>query len=152
MKNVIIQILILIIPLFYFAQVKGIVLDSISKEKLPYVNIWIPNTDKGTTSNEDGTFLIKPTDSVQTIVFSAIGYQTKRINSGKIKNIVLLNSLTTELEEIELRAKKETKEKRIETFKKSKMYSSWATSPSIVAKLFKYKKSMKTINESLKKK
>jgi len=62
-----------------FAQdivtVKGLVADSASHRPIPYVNIIIKHTAKGTTTDKSGyfTLLAQPSD---TILFSFIGYQT----------------------------------------------------------------------------
>ena len=62
-----------------FAQdlvtVKGLVADSASHRPIPYVNIIIKHTTKGTTTDKNGyfTLLAQPAD---TILFSFIGYQT----------------------------------------------------------------------------
>lgn len=140
MKNPYLIIFITLVPIFMVSQVKGVVLDSISNEKIPYVNIWIENTKIGTTSNEDGTFKLETTGSVRTLVFSAIGYKTKRINSDLTQVFFYLKPKISELDEVVIKVKKDTKEKRIEIFKKRKIHSAWAASPSIVAKLFKHKK------------
>jgi hypothetical protein len=34
-----------------YSQMKGIVIDAETKEKIPYVNIWLENENIGTTSN-----------------------------------------------------------------------------------------------------
>jgi hypothetical protein len=56
--------------------IKGKVIDSISVESLPYVNIRIKGTDRGVSSNIQGIFEINafPHD---TLLFSFIGYYTK---------------------------------------------------------------------------
>lgn len=55
---------------------KGKVIDSISVESLPYVNIRIKNTERGVSSNIQGQFEINvfPHD---TLVFSFVGYYTR---------------------------------------------------------------------------
>ncbi len=55
---------------------KGKVVDSISVESLPYVNIRIKNTERGATANIQGLFEISvfPHD---TLLFSFIGYYTR---------------------------------------------------------------------------
>jgi hypothetical protein len=53
------------------AQIKGVVKDSLTGNPIPYVNIWIENENIGTTSEEDGSFLIDlKNDSV--LFFSAL--------------------------------------------------------------------------------
>ena len=44
------------------AQIKGVVKDSITKEPIPYVSIWVENKDIGTTTDEKGYFLLQLED------------------------------------------------------------------------------------------
>lgn len=55
--------------------VRGIVVDSASLHALPFVNIQVKNSAKGTTSDEKGAFTITalPAD---TLVFTLVGYET----------------------------------------------------------------------------
>lgn len=63
-----------------FAQntISGVVLDNDSNNALPYVNIYIPELETGTTTNESGEFYLKniPLGSYR-IVYSFMGYETK---------------------------------------------------------------------------
>ncbi len=62
--------------LFSSAQIKGQVSDQ-NSEALPFVNIYIENTYKGTTSNEDGNYELNFSETGSyTIVFQFIGYKT----------------------------------------------------------------------------
>jgi hypothetical protein len=69
------------------AQIKGVVKDSISGEPIPYVNIWVENEAIGTTSETDGSFTLE-IKGEKILVFSALGYETKRITSN-IQTVVL---------------------------------------------------------------
>lgn len=70
-------ILSLAIPLsVYGINIKGIVLDNETNEPIPFVNIWIPGTTIGTTSNIEGRFILH-TDSCTAISFSSVGYVTQ---------------------------------------------------------------------------
>ncbi|MFK5880448.1 MAG: carboxypeptidase-like regulatory domain-containing protein [Flavobacteriaceae bacterium] len=106
-----------------FGQLKAVIVDSETKGKIPYVNIWVENEDIGTTSDEKGAFELK-IDSSKIILFSAIGFETKRINSDSIKNMLELKPIVTELDEVIIKSKKLTQELIIGKFKKSKINSS----------------------------
>jgi len=67
----IVFILLLLISTFANSQIKAIVMNSDTKEKIPFVNIWIENENIGTISNAKGEFVIKAIDN-QKIIFSAI--------------------------------------------------------------------------------
>lgn len=83
---------ILIVVLFLktissFAQTKGIVVDE-NNLPIPYVSIWVESENIGTTSEEDGSFLLE-INSEKNIVFSALGYQTKIVSSKEISKVIL---------------------------------------------------------------
>lgn len=60
-------------------QVKGVVLDSTSGEPLPFVNIVVAGTQKGTSTDLNGTFTLNiPTDA-QALQFSFVGYNTRSV-------------------------------------------------------------------------
>jgi CRISPR/Cas system-associated exonuclease Cas4 (RecB family) len=132
-------IIFLLISNLCFSQLKSVIIDSETKEKIPYVNIWVENENIGTTSNEKGEFKLE-IDSPKIILFSAIGFETKKISSDLIKNILELKPQTTELDEVIISSKKLSKEFTIGEFKKSKInsYFSCGIKPWIVARLFKY--------------
>ena len=108
MKKVVL-ITILLISNICFSQLKSVIIDSKTKEKIPFVNIWVENENIGTTSNEKGEFELE-IDSPKIILFSAIGFETKKISSDLIKNILELKPETTELDEVILSSKKLSKE------------------------------------------
>jgi hypothetical protein len=133
-------ITILLISNLCFSQLKAVIIDNETKEKLPYVNIWVENENIGTTSNENGEFELKVNGS-KIILFSAIGFETKKINSNSIKNIIELKPLVTELKEVIIKSEKLTQKIIIGEFKKSKInhYFACGTNPWIAAKYFEYK-------------
>jgi hypothetical protein len=130
----------LLISNLCFSQIKSVIIDSETKEKIPFVNIWVENENIGTTSNEKGEFELK-INSTKIILFSAIGFETKKITSDSIKNIVELKPLITELDEIIINSKKLSQELTIGEFKKSKINSYFACGiqPWISAKFFEHK-------------
>jgi hypothetical protein len=88
---------------------KGIVLDSLTKSPIPFVNIGIVEKNNGTVSNIDGRFKISLPDSnnSDTLRFSFIGYKAKNylIKDFKLKNIridfrILLSQDTIQLKDV----------------------------------------------------
>jgi hypothetical protein len=83
----------------------GVMLDSESREALPYVNIQVANTIYGTASGTNGQFsiFISPGD---TLLFSYVGYVDARfimpleLNTHNYSLIQLMRQKTTVLEEI----------------------------------------------------
>jgi outer membrane cobalamin receptor len=60
------------------SKLKGIVVDAKSKEKLIGVNIAIENTSFGTTTDEEGNYVLELEAGEHTLLFSYIGYDEKR--------------------------------------------------------------------------
>ena len=63
-----------------FAQntISGIVVDTETTQALPFVNIYIPELESGTTTNENGEFqLINIPTGTYRVVYSYLGYETK---------------------------------------------------------------------------
>lgn len=130
----------LLISTFGFSQFKAVIINSETKKKVPYVNIWVENENIGATSNEEGEFELK-IDSSKIILFSAIGFETKRINSDSIKNTLELKPLVTQLGEVVIVSERKSQELKIGKFKKSKInhYFGARTMPWILARFFEYK-------------
>jgi hypothetical protein len=99
--------LFLFVSQFAFSQIKGVVIDSLSGEPIPYVNIWVENEAIGTTSEANGTFEIQ-TAAGKNLVFSVLGYQRKYL-AAKENMTVLLSETTMNLKEVVLVNKKATK-------------------------------------------
>ena len=137
-------ITILLISNHCFSQIKSKIINSQTKEKIQYVNIWVEDENIGTTSNEKGEFELE-VDNYKIIHFSAIGFETKKITSDSIKNIIKLKPITTKLNEVVINSNKKTEEKIIGKFKKSKvnLYSSSGTKPWIIARFFEYNEDYK---------
>jgi hypothetical protein len=128
----------LLISNLSFSQLKSVIINSDTKEKIPYVNIWVENENIGTTSNEKGEFKLE-INSTKIILFSAIGFETKKISSELINNILELKPIVTELDEIVI-SKKLSQKLIIGKFKKSKInnYFGCGIKPWITARFFKY--------------
>lgn len=74
-------ILLLSTPCFSQIKINGTIINNTDKQPIAYVNIGIINSAIGTISNSDGSFFltIPPAYSKDTIVFSALGFNQKRI-------------------------------------------------------------------------
>ena len=120
-----------------FAQIKGVVRDSITGNPIPYVNIWVENENIGTTSQEDGTFELKTSKEKQ-LVFSALGFKTKICKLSNTNEIVL-SLLVYQIENVEITKLKNTKEIEIGVSKNIHHKYLSGDMPSIFGKLFIYK-------------
>jgi hypothetical protein len=127
--------LFLFVSQFAFSQIKGVVKDSISGEPIPYVNIWVENEAIGTTSETDGSFSLDIKEE-KILVFSALGYETKRITS-KVQTVVLKPKVM-ELKEVIVEQPKFKKEIEIGNFSKPLGYHISGDIEWFNAKFFKY--------------
>ena len=124
---------------YSFSQLRSVVIEKETKEAIPYVNIWIEGENIGTTSNQQGEFEIN-IDSSAIIVFSAIGFETRRIQSDSITKEVELKTSTTKLAEVVVTASKENLKLTIGHFRRSKInhFFGVGTKPWITARYFPY--------------
>lgn len=123
-----------------FSQKDYIVIDSSSKEPLPYVNIWVLNKDFGTISKNNGVFSLPVLKDNDSIVFSAVGFRKKTIPKKNIDSIIPMISIPTELNEIVLIQKTKEKSIQIDRINKSiiKHYLPGFDNPLIFAKYFEF--------------
>ncbi len=75
------------------AQIKGVVTDSLSGKPIPYVTITLENENIGTTSEENGTFILNFEPKNQAVLFSGIGFESKKIPIEQIRNVQLKSIL-----------------------------------------------------------
>lgn len=126
------------------AQIRGVVKDSLTREPIPYVSIWVENETQGTTSEEDGTFYIHPKGESKTLIFSALGYEKvkRRVLSTDKKLEILLPSKSVALKEMVISKWRGTKLKEIgET--DNGICQAFDNAPNIDLKYFPYSKDYK---------
>ena len=82
------------------------VIDSESGKAIPYVNIGIPSLALGTVSDLKGNFEWQKSDEQDSIVFSSIGYEAKKLTVKQVEALktVSLNPVEYELEEVNISA------------------------------------------------
>jgi hypothetical protein len=81
----------------------GQVFSYTDKSPIPNVNIYFKNSQIGTKTNDEGFFMIRTYDKVNSLVFSCIGYKTKDIKIKSGQSLGLQMELTEEntlLEEV----------------------------------------------------
>lgn len=108
-KFVIIIIFYLLFPIFSYGQQVKItctVKDSWTGEVLPYCNVYLQGTGKGTITNADGMFSINVDTTKDMLEISYLGYETKTIFASYLKNNknVYLQKNSYELQEVEIHA------------------------------------------------
>ena len=86
MKHIYLFLIITIFSIKINAQITGNVVDK-SNEPLPFVNVYIDDTYNGTTTNDEGNYVIKIKKTGNyTVVFQYLGYKTikKEISISKL--------------------------------------------------------------------
>ena len=87
-------------------KIEGKVLDGELNDVLPFSNVTIVGTSKGSTSDFDGLYSIEVEPGTYTVSFSFVGYQTKEISEVVVKANettrldVTLNSAAASLQEV----------------------------------------------------
>ncbi|UUC46288.1 carboxypeptidase-like regulatory domain-containing protein [Flavobacterium cerinum] len=133
-----IVVLLLFISANVVAQVKGKVADE-AKNPVAYVNIWVEDENNGTTSDANGDFTILEKNKEKILVFSALGFETKKVRISEAEQVIL-KSAPIHLQEIVIAGKKQSKTITIGDYKKggiSHFFSS-GKNPWIVARYFPF--------------
>lgn len=90
--------------------VKGVVVDSLTGENLPYVAFQIEGTNVGGMSDMDGKFEFESKSSVKTLLVSSLGYTLKRIDIklGQVNKLdIYLSPQSIQVNEVVVRRGKE---------------------------------------------
>jgi len=123
------------------AQIKGVVKDSLTGQPIPYVNIWVENENVGSTSEENGTFLINTTAKQKNLIFSTLGYEKKIIKFSEASQVIL-KPIAYSLDEIVI--SKSIGTKKVEIGKtNNEIYQAFDNGPKIDTKFFPYNSTYK---------
>jgi hypothetical protein len=129
-------IFLFLITFSLFAQVRGVVKDSITGEPIPFVNIWVENENIGTTTEMDGTFAINVKGKDKKLIISVLGYETQTLKQAEFMNIELTPKLY-ELNDVVVLMKKESKYLEIGNVDHTIMQA-FDNGPKVEAKYFPY--------------
>ena len=113
LKHIILQKALLIVMLFIsFSQygvsqttkVSGKIIDAVSREPLPFVNIIFKGTTVGATSDIEGHFDFSTVLKVDSVVVSYVGYNklTKAIRKGAAQEVIIALSQGVDLNVVEV--------------------------------------------------
>ncbi len=83
--------------------IKGKIINEKSREALPFVNIVVKNTHRGTTSDVEGRFTISVNEKEQELSFSYLGFETFIYRAGTYHEsfiVIGLKEKPTELHEV----------------------------------------------------
>ncbi len=123
------------------SQIKGIVIDAVTKNPIPYVSIWVENENNGTTAEENGQFQLTIAGKSKNLLFSALGYEKKTLAISSEMKVEMTPS-TIELNEVQITKKYGTRQIEIgET--ESPFLQAYENGPRIDIKFFPYKSKYK---------
>ena len=91
-------------------RIHGLVIDSVTREALPYVSVYLQNTTDGCQTDKNGHFSFLTSASHATLVVSSIGYEEKHIPVNLQTHYPLSIKLvptTYELSEVEIKPERE---------------------------------------------
>ncbi|MFY8187098.1 MAG: carboxypeptidase-like regulatory domain-containing protein [Flavobacterium sp.] len=114
------------------AQISGIVKDSLSGLPIPYANIWVEDEIIGTNSESDGTFYLD-LKTEKNLIFSALGYETKKVEISKTAEVLLVEKIFA-LQEVVLTQSIGSKEIKIGDTKDRFYLPEYQTIPWVLAK------------------
>jgi hypothetical protein len=123
------------------AQIQEVVLNKVTNQPIPYVNIWISGENIGTSSNHTGEFSLQPIDSSRFIQFSAIGYESFKIEQSKLEKEILLTPTATHIKEVSIISSKIKLKKvvnKLSLFNQSSTSFGCGKIPWIVSKYFPF--------------
>ncbi len=90
--------------------VKGIVTDAATSKPLSFVSVYFPNTNIGTSTDDNGAFVLSTTEKVTLVEVSHLGYRSfsRALQPGEqITLSILLEEDATVLNEVVVKVKKE---------------------------------------------
>ena len=135
------NLLLFLFSLSLSAQIKGVVKDSISGKPIPFVSIWSENQNIGTTSEENGEFTINTNEKSKKLIFSAIGFEKKKIKISDAKNVRLV-PIEYQLDEVVISKSKHTRQIEIGKTDNA-ICQAFDNGPRIDVKFFPYSDSYK---------
>ena len=97
MTRILLFLTLILITISSFAQktkVRGSIIDTKTKENIPFVNLIFVGTSTGTVSDFEGIFFLETDEKVDSLFISCLGYKNKTISI----NANGFNDLIIELE------------------------------------------------------
>lgn len=76
--------------------VTGTLYDAETEEPIANANVYAPGTDKGTVTGFDGTFTLNIPDDAETLVFSYVGYESRKLSVSKKMTVYLEPTINME--------------------------------------------------------
>lgn len=100
MKKTLLPLLFLFTFFAANAQLTAVIKDSLTKQSVPYVNIWVLGENTGTTADENGNFSFENSAENKKIVLSCVGYERKEIAFNAASKTIYLKRADNLLTEV----------------------------------------------------
>ena len=131
-KKIYLSILLPLVCLSLSAQSEarsGIVVDQATSQPIPRTSVSVSGKETGVYTQTDGTFALQQLSSGDTLVLSALGYQTYRVAAKELPDTILLEGVAYELPVVRFSAEPEREHVISLGFQRQKMRSSWGMQP-----------------------
>lgn len=123
-----------------FGQISGKVIDSETRLPIDFVNVWVKNSLRGTTTNENGTFEFENAKVGDTLLISYLGYEEFEFLAEE-KNEIKLIPTSIELDEVTIIPMRNEQIKEINSYEKSrKIKEFYFNGHYSLARFYEYKK------------
>lgn len=133
-------ILLLLVTAQSFGQISGNITDNKTGLPIDFVNVWVKNTLRGTTTNANGNFDFENAKVGDTLLISYLGYEELEF-SAKKENLVELIPTSIELDEVMIIPMRNEQIKTINSYKKyRKIKEFYFNGHYSLARFYEYKK------------
>ncbi len=136
-----IRFFLLLISTSIFAQIKGVVKDSLTGQPIPYVNISVENENTGSTTEENGSFQLPESAKGKNLIFSVLGFEKKKAKASMVSE-VLLKPVDYQLDEVIVIRSLGTKQREIGKAENA-ILQAFDNGPRIDTKFFPYQPTYK---------
>lgn len=135
------SILLFLLSFKLSGQIRGTVEDKSNENPIQFANIFLKGKPIGATTDKNGYFEIPSGKKNDTLIISAIGYDTQSITGDTLTIKIKMIPKTYELPDIVVKPQKHDRQLRIGTYnnKKINQYFACGGYPWIVTKYFGYK-------------
>lgn len=96
-------------------EIKGVVIDSLTNQPLPYVSVYLQGTTNGAMTDEQGMFKFKSSSTNSILVASSLGYHDQKypITKGVSTSVTIyMKPVTYDMQEVIVKPKKEKYRKK----------------------------------------
>lgn len=107
----------------------GSVVDRATSQPIPRASVGVAGKEMGVYAQTDGTFALQQLSGGDTLVFSALGYQTYRVAAKELPDTILLEKVTYELPTVSFTAEPEREHVISLGFQRKKMRATWGMQP-----------------------